>query len=136
MARVDIAGFAHTARRAAAASIAALATASLVTLVLGMGAIAAPARAEPPARFADRPTLTFVYETRANPPRYLGEGTAINWDRPGLTLELLKELGRRLQINLKLERYPWKRGLYLAETGEADGIFHASYKPEREAIGV
>ncbi|MEQ8588031.1 MAG: transporter substrate-binding domain-containing protein [Thalassobaculaceae bacterium] len=141
MARVDIVGFAHTARRAAAASISALATASLVTvslatLALGIGAIAAPAAAEPSARFADRPTLTFVYETRANPPRYLGEGTAINWDRPGLTLELLKKLGRRLEVNLKLERYPWKRGLYLVETGEADGIFHASYKPEREAIGV
>lgn len=129
-------GRARWPKSIAALAIRCLATASLATLVLGIGAIAAPASAEPPARFTDRPTLTFVYETRANPPRYLGEGTAINWDRPGLTLELLKELGRRLQVNLTFERYPWKRGLYLVETGEADGIFHASYKPAREEIGV
>ncbi|MDF1793881.1 MAG: transporter substrate-binding domain-containing protein [Thalassobaculaceae bacterium] len=98
--------------------------------------VATPARSDPPAAFPDRPTLTFVYETRANPPRYFGEGTAINWDRPGLTLELLKELGRRQKINIQFERYPWNRGLYLVETGEVDGIFHASYKAEREKIGV
>jgi polar amino acid transport system substrate-binding protein len=92
--------------------------------------------AEPPATFGGRPTLTFVYETRANPPRYLGNGTAINWDRPGLTLELLRELGARLKVNLAIHRFPWNRGLYLVETGEADGIFHASYKSERERIGV
>jgi polar amino acid transport system substrate-binding protein len=107
----------------------------LIVLALAAGA-AAPAWAEPPARFDGRPTLTFVYETQANPPRYLGAGTAINWDRPGLTLELLRALGARLQVNLEISRYPWKRGLYLVETGEADGIFHASYKPERERIGV
>lgn len=99
-------------------------------------ALSTPLRAEPPALFPDRPTLTFVFETRANPPRYLGEGTAINWDRPGLTLELLKRLGARLKVNLRLERYPWNRSLYLVETGEVDGIFHASYKAEREKIGV
>lgn len=98
--------------------------------------VAGPASAEPPATFAGRPSLTFVFETRANPPRYLGEGTAINWDRPGLTLELLKRLGERLRVNLEFRRYPWKRGLYLVETGEVDGIFHASYKMEREKIGV
>jgi polar amino acid transport system substrate-binding protein len=122
--------FVNSGRRPAASLIfsAVLAAALAVT--------APKARAEPPATFDGRPTLSFVFETRANPPRYLGEGTAINWDRPGLTLELLKELGRRLQVNLKLERYPWKRALYLVETGEADGVFHASYKAEREKIGV
>ncbi|WPZ35296.1 transporter substrate-binding domain-containing protein [Thalassobaculum sp. OXR-137] len=110
--------------------------AGLLLAVAALLGVSGPAKAEPPATFAGRPTLTFVYETEANPPRYLGKGTAINWDRPGLTLDLLRELGSRLQVNLVLERFPWNRGLYLVETGEADGIFHASYKKERERIGV
>ena len=104
-------------------------------LAVALGA-AGDARADPPARFEGRPTLTFVYETIANPPRYLGTGTAINWDRPGLTLDLLRELGSRLRVNLDIRRFPWNRGLFLVETGEVDGIFHASDKPERERIGV
>ena len=112
----------------------------LYAYLIGMLAVALAAaesaRAEPPVRFEGRPTLTFVYETIANPPRYLGTGTAINWDRPGLSLDLLRELGSRLRINLEIQRFPWNRGLFLVETGEADGIFHASYKPARERIGV
>lgn len=108
----------------------------LLCALTGMLGTTLPAWAGPPARFEGRPTLTFVYETQANPPRYLGTGTEINWDRPGLTLELLRELGARLQVNLVIKRFPWNRGLYLVETGEADGVFHASYKQERERIGV
>lgn len=108
----------------------------LMSALTAMVGAAGPAWAEPPARFEGRPTLSFVYETQANPPRYLGTGTAINWDRPGLTLELLRDLGARLEVNLAIRRFPWNRGLYLLETGEADGIFHASYKKERERIGV
>lgn len=107
----------------------------LFALTVTLGA-AGTVLAEPPARFDGRPTLTFVYETQANPPRYLGTGTGINWDRPGLTLDLLRELGSRLRVTLVIKRFSWNRGLYLLETGEADGIFHASYKKERERIGV
>lgn len=95
-----------------------------------------PALAEAPMEFAGRPTLRFAYETTPNPPRHLGVGTAIDWDRPGLTLELLKRVGERLKVNLSFKRVPWMRGLLLLENGEIDGIFHASYTPEREAIGV
>ena len=108
---------------------------ALTAVYAGLGAFTS-AGAEPPARFDGRPTVTFAYETRANPPRYMGEGTEINWNRPGLTLELLKTVGERLQINLEFRRLPWKRGLFLVETDEIDGIFHASYKAAREAIGV
>ncbi|MEQ9335062.1 transporter substrate-binding domain-containing protein [Thalassobaculum sp.] len=93
-------------------------------------------RAGPPAVFDGRPTLVIVYETTPNPPRHLGEGTAIDWGRPGLTIELLKLVGERLRVNLDFKRVPWKRGLLLLETGEADAIFHSSYVAEREAIGA
>jgi len=110
---------------------------------LGLGLLACvlawapqPLSAEPPTVFERRPTLTISYETTPNPPRHFGEGTAIDWNRPGLTLELLKLVGQRLRVNLAFKRVPWKRGLLLLETGDADGLFHASYVPEREAIGV
>lgn len=103
---------------------------------LALWAAAFPAAAEPPMVFADRPTLRLVYETTPNPPRHLGDGTAIDWRRPGVTLELLKRVGAWLRINVEFKRVPWKRGLLLLETGEADGIFHASYVPDREAIGA
>ncbi|EDP61965.1 ABC-type amino acid transport/signal transduction system, periplasmic component/domain [alpha proteobacterium BAL199] len=94
------------------------------------------AHAQAPAAFEGRPTVRIAYETVPNPPRHLGEGTAIDWSRPGLTLELLKRVGQRLEVNLSFKRVPWKRGLLMLETGEIDGIFHASYKAERESIGV
>lgn len=108
---------------------------------LGLGLLASlpawtPAWAEPPAVFEHRPTVTIVYETTPNPPRHLGEGTAIDWDRPGLTPELLKQVGARLRVNLDFRRVPWKRGLLLIETGEVDAIFHSSFVVERETIGA
>src|SRR3546814_8162765 len=77
-----------------------------------------------------------VYEITPNPPRHLGVGTAIDWERPGLTLDLIKGVGERLRINLAFERMPWKRGLLLIETGDADAIFHTSYLAGREAVGA
>ena len=90
---------------------------------------AARAAAEPPKEFPGQPTLRLAYETTPNPPRHLGEGTAIDWNRPGLTLELLKRVGERLKVNLSFKRVPWMRGLLMLENGEIDGIFHASYTP-------
>ncbi len=109
---------------------------AIVAAIALSWSIALPAAAEPPMAFPDRPALRVVYETTPNPPRHLGEGTAIDWSRPGLTLELLKRVGERTRVNLSFRRVPWKRGLLMLETGEADGIFHASHLPEREAIGV
>lgn len=80
--------------------------------------------------------ITLVYEPVHNPPRALGRGTAINWDRPGLTLELLRLVEGRLGVKFTFRRMPWKRGLYLLKKNEVDGVFHASFKPEREHIGV
>ena len=109
----------------------------MVSAIAVWGAAAAvPAAAEPPKAFPDRPELRVVYETTPNPPRHLGEGTAIDWNRPGLTLELLKLVGERVRVNLSFRRVPWKRGLLMLETGTADAIFHASYLAERESIGV
>jgi len=82
------------------------------------------------------PPLTITFETVHNPPRVNGRGTTINWNKPGLTLELLRLIGKHLDLEIQYKRMPWKRGLYFLEKNEVDGIFHASFKPEREALGV
>src|SRR5690606_24666365 len=108
-----------------------VAVAFLATLAVPLAAAA-----QPPAEYPGRPTLRVVYETTPNPPRHLGVGTAIDWERPGLTLELIRDVGERLRLNLAFDRVPWKRGLLLIETGDADAIFHTSYVAGREAVGA
>lgn len=93
-----------------------------------------PAFAADPAA-ANRP-IRLAFEPTPNPPRYLGEGTAIDWHHPGLTLELLRLVESQLGITFSYERMPWKRALYLLETNEIDGVFHASFVPERMQLGV
>lgn len=78
--------------------------------------------------------VRLVYEVTPNPPRHLGAGTEIDWRKPGLTLELLRLVGARLDVDFRFQRVPWKRGLFLVEQGLADGLFHTSYLPEREAL--
>lgn len=94
---------------------------------------AAPA---PDARADPAPRVRLVYSTEANPPRILGEGTAIDWRKPGLTLELLRLAAGRAGIDLVFERMPWKRAVYLIETNEADGLFQTSFLPDRTSTMV
>lgn len=80
--------------------------------------------------------IELVYEPVENPPRYLGTTAQVPKDKPGVTIDVFREAARRLGVTLAFERVPWKRGLFMIETGEADGIFHASFKAERTAYGV
>ena len=103
----------------------------LARLFAVLATIAAMTVADGAAR-ADTPVrVRVVYEPRANPPRMLGVGTAIDWEKPGLTLELLRLVGARTGVEFVYERMPWKRALFLIETNEADGVFHTSFVPER-----
>lgn len=89
--------------------------------------LACPARAE---------TIRLVYEPVENPPRYYGTTAQVPKNKPGVTIEVFREAARRLNVSLDFERVPWNRGLFMVETGEVDGIFHASYHPERAEFGA
>ncbi|WP_085126372.1 substrate-binding periplasmic protein [Tistlia consotensis] len=78
--------------------------------------------------------VRLVYEVDPNPPRTLGTGTAVDWSKPGLTLELLRLVGKRLDVDFVFQRVPWKRGLFMVQHGFADGLFHTSYVAEREPL--
>ena len=72
------------------------------------------------------------FETKESPPRYLGEGTAIVPDKPGITIELLRLVEKRAGVRFEMQRVPWARSLYLLETNQVDGVFHMSFLPERQ----
>ena len=97
----------------------------LAVAIMGL-LLAAEVRAE---------TIRLVYEPVENPPRYYGATSKVPETKPGVTIDIFREAARRLGVTLAFERVPWKRGLFMVETGEADGIFHASFKPERTDFG-
>jgi len=77
-----------------------------------------------------------VYSNIENPPRIVGNGTSIDWSKPGTTLELFKMVSESVGMRLEFKRMPWKRCLYALEHGLADATFHASFKPARAEFGV
>lgn len=85
---------------------------------------------------AAQTVVRLTFETKANPPRYFGEGTAIDAARPGLTIELLRLAEARAGVRFELSRHPWARSIYLMETNQVDGLFHASYVADRERFAV
>jgi polar amino acid transport system substrate-binding protein len=84
----------------------------------------------------DRPVIHIAFETIANPPRVMNAGVEIDKQRPGLTLEVLKLVEDSLDIDFVYSRVPWKRALYQLGENDIDGLFHASYKKERQEVGV
>lgn len=80
--------------------------------------------------------LRFCYEDKSLEPYYRGQGTLVPKDNPGATIEHLQLLVSKIPgLQLQLERRPWKRCLAKLQSGETDAVV-ASYRPEREDIGV
>ena len=81
-------------------------------------------------------TLHLVYEDKSQPPYYLGDSAKVLSYQPGIAVEMLQSLGERIDgLEIKLSRMPWKRALYSLKSNRIDGIFNASYKPERLDFG-
>ncbi len=88
--------------------------------------------------FATAETVfTVAYEDKIQFPYYMGEGPRVLEEKPGAAVELVQSLENHIpELKVELKRYPWKRCLSSLESGFVDGIFNASYKPERETIGA
>ena len=82
------------------------------------------------------PIFRIVYNTTENPPRIMGDGISIDWSKPGVTIELLKMVEKRVGVQFQFKRMPWKRCLFMLEHGAADAAFHTSYKAARAEYGV
>jgi polar amino acid transport system substrate-binding protein len=81
-------------------------------------------------------TMTIAYEDKAQPPHYLGNSREIPQTHPGVAVEMIQAIPTMVpNLKINLTRAPWKRCTTELGTGAYDGIFNASYLPERLAIG-
>ena len=112
--------------------------ASLFSCTPGEADTAATPTEEEPTQVQEtgKTILTLSYEVKPNPPYYLGSGTEIDWERPGIVVELFKSLEDNLDVEIHFVRNPWQRGLNMLAANEVDGVFNASFKAERMEIGV
>jgi len=69
-------------------------------------------------------------------PWIIGGGSQLSPQLPGIEIELYRLMAARLNLQLEMVRIPWKRCLSEVKQGRADGIFPASFKPERLSLGV
>lgn len=90
-----------------------------------------------PCASAQSVTLVVAYEDKAQPPYYLGEGSGVPDDAPGVAVDMVRLLETRIPgLKIRLLRFPWKRCLDQLEQGAVDAVFNASYQKERERIGA
>lgn len=81
--------------------------------------------------------ITFVCEDSEDYPSVIGNSNKLNTEKPGLTVESLNYIGKKLGFTVKVLRCPWKRAFESELKNNAvDGLFLASYKKEREEFGV
>lgn len=89
-----------------------------------------------PSAWAQTVTMTIAYEDKAQPPYYLGDMNEVPETRPGVAVEMVKALESKVPgLQIRLTRAPWKRCTTELGSGAYDGIFNASYRPDRLAIG-
>jgi len=83
-------------------------------------------------------SLTLLLATDDTPgnPWIMGGGLHFQKDLPGIEIELYRHMAGQLGLELKMVRMPWKRCLFELKAGLLDGVFPASFKPERLEIGV
>lgn len=97
-----------------------------MTLVCGMSASLAAAPLE----------ILFAYENREQPPYYIGNTSRI-LPKPGVAVEMIMQLEKWVpDLEISLERHLWQRCKKKLQSGRIDGIFNASFKPERLTIGT
>lgn len=90
-----------------------------------------------PAVRAAPGTLVILCEDREDFPNVIGDGERINERRPGVAIEFVRLLGKKLKMNVVIKRMPWKRCLEIEiRQGRADGVIPISYRKEREEIGA
>lgn len=75
-------------------------------------------------------TLTFSAKCSSPPFKWVNE----KGDIVGIDIDIIKEACRRAGMKAEIKNVPWKRVLLDVETGNSDGGFSASIKPEREVF--
>ena len=84
---------------------------------------------------ADSADINLCFINKKNPPLVLDPGNLAT-QKPGVTVEILSAISKRLNVKFNYSHMPWARCLYKLKNNEADAIFHASYTAERRQYGV
>ncbi len=66
----------------------------------------------------------------------IGSKPGFDREKPGIEIELYQMVAQDLGLEIRFERMAWARCLYMIEQNRVDGIFPASFKPDRMKIGV
>lgn len=80
-------------------------------------------------------TLNLGFSDVDAPPFQRGNGTKL-FSPPGISIEIIDEVAKNLDFEVKYKRYPNNRVLFFLENGQLDGAFIYSHKPQREFSGV
>ncbi|NOX33184.1 MAG: transporter substrate-binding domain-containing protein [Deltaproteobacteria bacterium] len=80
-------------------------------------------------------SLTFACEDKQDFPTVIGNTDKVLDEKPGMGVEAIKLLEKKLDIEITIKRLPWKRCLRELEKGNIDGLFTASYKDKRKKYG-
>lgn len=96
-------------------------------LLAAVAAVARPAAA--------RDALTVGLNDRGAHPYVVGEGEALA-EPPGLTVDLMREVGRHLDIDMRFVRMPGLRVLTELKAGHVDAALLYSHSPDRETFGA
>jgi len=79
--------------------------------------------------------IIIAYQNTDNYPFQTQNSQVTNWKKPGVLLEMLKIVEKKMNIKIQFIRYPWKRALIELKQGKIQGVFSASYKPKRLEYG-
>lgn len=76
----------------------------------------------------------FCYENTELYPSFVGDSSEVPETKPGFAIDLMKLIGKEVDLEMNFVRFPWKRCLALMKAGAADGVI-ASFSKSRMAIG-
>lgn len=77
--------------------------------------------------------IRLAYNLVPNPPFNMADHTAT---KPGVTIEMIREVGNRLKLEFEFRKMPWKRCLLSVKKNIMDGTIDASFNKERMIVGV
>lgn len=78
-------------------------------------------------------TITIATGVNSDPPFVYGDYT-INWDHPGITIEILQQIEQRLGIRFTIAKHPWVRVVDEVRGNLIDGGVHFSFQPARTSF--
>jgi polar amino acid transport system substrate-binding protein len=79
--------------------------------------------------------LKIACENKQDFPTVMGNSSKVLEKNPGMGVEAIYLLEKRLNIKIHIKRLPWKRCLAEMQKGHVDGLFTASYKEKRKQFG-